>query len=914
MNGVRIITGILLLLFAGCQLTAPVAQRLDEPDPFRLATLPPLTADPPAQNFGSPGSIFGAPIRTHEIPAEPVIADVAHEGVEEEDFAFEWEEEVSLVTVAKQEELLSSNQWVKNVALISLLDTGKKLNVSATSLEERKRLEELKLLNMSPSEQAKRSSRQFDYVDGSASDWRWMHRGVDQLSALPTEQWEDAVVFLRDRKYRDNKYQTLRANAAILLGRDGNPKVGTALLQLVQHESIPQNIRCAAIEVLGRMPTITASDLIPLLDHVKEREVETTDRKTGEKIRQPQPGNVDVWEELLIAIAEKVDPWEHACFLEPFHATTFDIRLKTAKIWRRQSLQKQTLERPAGELPEKFLEIAKRETNPTMRIEIIKTLGAWRAPDLFRYLEQDLKNPRSAEVRNAAMLALADAGCQEAIPTVKDQTKESNPASRAAAAEALRKLGAFEEVFKLANDPSPLVLVEVAHALSERCTRQTVTFAQSFLSQNNAKVQGATVEAIGSWSIEESGPLLLQAAKSFHSDVRRRATAMLAEHGVSYSNFDPDERPERQTQQHEELVQVFRETVGVDPHLESNGKERVVKNDPAIRQVSAVMPEDHALTVVRDCLDDWLDRGLPAEERQLVQRRLIAQGSRLMSLVDHLLLVEKRSIPESLDRVFAEVEPMFKEIEGLKSNDPAMRRRAAAELERTVASPSKLAAKRMIDIAAQQTDLSVLHSLLVALHHDPDSASQLARTLLQSPSPAIRKLACEALGEFGGSEDVALLRESLRDSSRVVVKGALQGMDALLAEAENAGDSSVMEALMALLLGNDPGLQTDAAATLHRLGRREGTDALRRQAASSDYRIKTYAANTIAGLSDPVFTEILLGFLDDGNATVKNAALKGLPRVAGKDFGSTGLTPNSGVAQTQQQIDRWKAWGRERRE
>jgi len=918
MDGIKKITGILLLLFAGCQLTAPVAQRLDEPEPFRFASFSQVPASPAPLV----GSIFGTPVRTSTVPEELAVSEVDPHlpevpEVPEEDYLeeilFELEEKATILSIARQEELLSPNQWVKNMALINMLDTGRKPSASSISPEERQRQEQRGRLNLSRDELAKRSNQRLDYVDGSASDWRWMHRGVDQLYAMPTEHRENTVVFLRDKKYRDgNQYETLRANAAILLGREGDPSVRKYLLGLVQSESIPQNIRCAAIEVLGRMPIITAADLLPLLDNVKDREIEMTDRKTGEKTWQRQPGNTDVWEELLMAIAEKMEPWEHVCFLEPFHASAIDIRLKTAKIWRRASLEK----RPTGELPEKFLEIAKqRDTSPEIRVELIKTLGAWRLPELFQYLEPDLQSRQMAEVRHAAMLALAGAGCQEAIPIIKDQTKESNPATRAVAAEALRKLGAYDEVFKLANDAHYLVCIEVAGAFSERCTRQTATLAQSYLSNTNAKVQLATVEALRSWSIEESGPLFLQAAKSFHPDVRRRATAMLAEHGVSYSGFDPADRPERQTEQYDELVQVFHESVGVDPRIESAGKERLARSDSAIRQVSAMVPEDYALTEVRRCLDDWSDH----EQRPLIQRRLTAHGRRLMPLVDHLLTAENRKIPESLDRVFAEVEPGFREIENLKSADANTRRRAAAELAKSgvIDPPSKVAAQRMLDAATQQTtDVIVLHSLFAALQNDPDSASQLARSLMHSPSPMVRKLACEALGEFGGSDDVALMREALRDPSREVVREALRGIDALLTETANASDSSVVEALLAMLLGNgnDPTLQTDAAATLHRLGRVEGTEALRRFAASPDYRIKTYAAKQISELNDPVFTPILLSFLDDGNATVKSAALKGLPRVAGQDIGRIGLNTHSDISQTQQQIDRWKAWGRDRRE
>ena len=905
----RIIGISLLLLFGGCVTTPPVVPQLsEETDPFRFALAPnPFT--PPKQ---SQKHFFGdVPFHTEEISADPVepIKYEASEEPPEEKFQFE-PEVLPIITIAEQEVLLLQNQWVQNVNLISMLDTGRRPAPSKISPEERKRQDEIRLINMSPEERARRQSLQYDYVDGSVSDWRWMHRGVDQLSVTPTEQRESADIFLLDKKYRsDPKYRMLRANAAILLGRDGHADVAIFLLPLVRDAKTPKEIRCAAVEVLGHMPAITADDLIPLLDTVKERTIETTDRRTGESRQQQDLGMIDIWAELLMAIAEKIDPWEHVCFLEPFYASSSSIRFETAKIWRRKSLQKQP---PSGTLPERFFEIARREHNSQVRVELIRTLGAWQVPNLFSILESDMNHP-TVDVRNAAMQALADARCQEAVPIIKNQLKDSNSGTRVAAVSALRKLGILDEVFKLVDDTDCRVQVEVAQALAERRTPQTEAVAKSYLS-GRAEIQLATVEAISGWSLDASGPLLLMGAKSSFTNVRRRATEILAQRGISYPDFDPEDRPTNQTAQYDELVHIFRELVGVDPILEWGNKELSKSNNSSIRQVSAIAPGDFALTEVRRCLDDWQDKRLPQNERELIQRRLTAHGQRLMPLIDHFLTIENRSIPETLDRVFAEVEPMFAEIEKLKSGDLPTQQRAARELAQlgTINSPPKIAARRIIDLAARQSDPQVLTSLLTALKNtDPEWVRQLARPLLRSESATVRRMACEMLAQFGNNEDVVLLQETLRDSSREVVREALKGMDTLLTK-EETNDPSVFEALQAILLHSDRGLQTDAAATLHRLGQPEGMDALRRLAASHDPGVKLYVAKTISAQADPAFVPLLLRFLDDNNGSVKTEALKGLPRAVGEDIGRAGMNPHSDISQTQQQIDRWKAWAQER--
>jgi HEAT repeat protein len=566
-------------------------------------------------------------------------------------------------------------------------------------------------------------------------------------------------------------------------------------------------------------------------------------------------------------------------------------------------------------LPEQFLEIAKRESNPNVRVEIIKTLGSWQVPDLFTLLENDLQH-RQAEVRNAAMLALADARHQEAIPMMRDRLRDAIGANRAAAASALRKLGVFEEVLKLVEDTDPQVRVEVARTFSERCTPQIAGFARSYIADRNQKVQLETIEAINGWSIEEAGPLLLMAAKSFHLEVRYRATEMLAQRGISSPDFNPEARPENQTEQYQELVQIFRESVGMEPMLDGNTNERSAENRSAIRQVSAITPDDATLAEVRRCLDDWSDRTQSPEQRHLIHRRLTAHGHRLMPMIDHLVITEKRTIPSSLDQVFAEIEPMFREIERLKSNDLSTRRRAAIELDRlgSVASPPQLAAKRMIDLAAREDDSIVLRSLLNALKNaDPDSVCQLARPLLQSESAEVRRLSCEMLKQFGSSEDVPLLHDMLHDSSRAVVREALLAIDALL-ERDDAIDSSVLGTLKSMLISSDPMLQIDIAATLHRLGHSEGTDALRRLAVSNDHHIRTQIARTVSNLNDRAFVSLLLRYLEDSNATVRSEALKGLPKLAGQDIGRSGPFQSSDTSPTQQQIDRWKSWGKEWRE
>ncbi|MDR0521185.1 MAG: HEAT repeat domain-containing protein [Planctomycetaceae bacterium] len=325
MTGKRWVCFLIMLLmplfFGGCSLLTISAVRLpfDESDPFLAAAnrenVPPV-----------PETILSAANEEKISPAQ------------EEDETLLEPEHAHQMTEAEQAELLSQNQWVKNLAMINYLDSGRKPAADRQrQTADRQRQDEINTLNMSAKEQAKKKNQRFEYADGSASEWRWMHRGVDKLCAVPPEHRVSPEVFLRSSKYKGEKHRILRANAAILMGRDGDDSVTKYLKQLVKNEAAEVRLRCAAAEVLGQMENTSVEDLIPLIDSVKERDMEVRHPKTGEITRQHFPGVTDIWSELLIAAAKKTDPWNHSCFLEPLTASSSEIRYEAAKIWRRYS-------------------------------------------------------------------------------------------------------------------------------------------------------------------------------------------------------------------------------------------------------------------------------------------------------------------------------------------------------------------------------------------------------------------------------------------------------------------------------------------------------------------------------------------------------------------------------------------------
>jgi HEAT repeat protein len=450
------------------------------------------------------------------------------------------------------------------------------------------------------------------------------------------------------------------------------------------------------------------------------------------------------------------------------------------------------------------------------------------------------------------MSALADSDCQEAVPAIRNKLHDTAGVNRAAAVAALRKLGCIDEVLKQSKDEDQRVRCEVAKALAEKCNSQTAILAKKYIEDRYEHVQAATIAAVTGWNIEESGQVFLAAAKSPYQKIRCRATALLAKHGVEYEPFNPEDTPKNQAANYQELSQIFQDIVGVTGELTP-------------------------VTVQRDS--------------ETVQ-------------VPH--------VAETAARSSTSLAPLITKLE---TGTVQEQRQAVTELAKqcSVEPPAKNDTQRILDIIVRQSDPAILTTLLSTLQDaDPVLVGQAARNMLQAEQPEIRRLSCELLKKFGTSDDLMLLDGTLRDPSKAVVRGALQAVDTLLPKAEAASKTAVTGTLKKMLYQNDPMLQTDVAVTLHRLGSNEGTEAIRRLAAAKDNRVKCYVAKSIAGLQDERFVPILLGYLDDGNGSVRNEALKALPILTGKDIASDAGSHTAEVSQTQRQVSLWKTWAASR--
>ncbi|MDR1964908.1 MAG: HEAT repeat domain-containing protein, partial [Planctomycetaceae bacterium] len=656
--------------------------------------------------------------------------------------------------------------------------------------------------------------------------------------------------------------------------------------------------------------------LIPLIGQFKEREVETKNAQTGVAVRNIEPGIPVLWLELLIALAGRLEPWEHPCFLEPFSARQFEMRLQTAKLWRQHSPPKKRNGTTVGgwdyRLPEAYLEYVRQETNPTIRAEMIRTLGLWKEPEIWALIHSDLNG--ETIVRHAAMTALAEAGCREAVPVLKQKLHDSVAANRARAVESLRKLGCLEDVFQMVNDQDSAVRVEAAKAFAERCSPQTVMLARRMLNDYYEKVRQTTLNAIADWRIEESGLLLLDAAKSQHVSTRQQSLEILAKHGIAVRELNPLDLPKNQTEQHEKLVQCFHEVIGSSEFRSQN-------HPPTDQLRPLIHPNDPILADVRHCLDDWQRPNRLREERETIRTRLRGLSDRLLPVFNYLYETERRKIPESFDSILAETEPVFEWIVQLKSENMNEKRQAASELARwsSVQNMDKLTLRRIADQVGRQTDSRVLSLLFeVVKKNDSELAKQLAATFLESESPELRRLACETFEELGDGHDLPRLIELLHDPNRNVFRSSLRAAAAIFDRTDSDDfeeeRTEVVNRLKNRQLQNDIRLWIEAAGVLYRLGDPVGEETFRRLSLSSEPRIRSDVAETISELGGEVFIPILIGFLDDRNGSVRQAALNGLPKLAGEEIEilDFGQSYSKEISVTQQKIARWKKWASHR--
>lgn len=263
------------------------------------------------------------------------------------------------------------------------------------------------------------------------------------------------------------------------------------------------------------------------------------------------------------------------------------------------------------------------------------------------------------------------------------------------------------------------------------------------------------------------------------------------------------------------------------------------------------------------------------------------------------------ALPEAVDRdVLPDCAPVFRALDGLVSEDVAVRRSAARELA-TLAQLhpiGRLAAARLASVALVETDQLVWESVLDAIANDPgEPASRLACAAIRHPSPEVRRRACDHLARHRAfdPDHATLLLDALQDENPSVVRAAVRALAA-------PGRIDDTAPIQRLLLATDELVRLEAATALCRLGDPSGPAALERLSYSANHTVRREVARGMGEIGDPSLAPSLVRLLDDRH-DVRTAALEALPKVVGHDVAD----PSSGSPPSfAQRVEAWKRWHR----
>ena len=165
----------------------------------------------------------------------------------------------------------------------------------------------------------------------------------------------------------------------------------------------------------------------------------------------------------------------------------------------------------------------------------------------------------------------------------------------------------------------------------------------------------------------------------------------------------------------------------------------------------------------------------------------------------------------------------------------------------------------------------------------------LEEMLLESDSPAVRKRACELLGEIATTEEMdaieTLVSVAVTDESGAVKAAAVDGLDEIGAEAveqllveitgkkiDQGADWAVAKRFAKALSSEIPELRMAAAAALGKLGDESGINSLKSALSDTDPRVRQRVCTALGEINHPSAVPALIDRLGDPNGQVRHEA------------------------------------------
>ncbi len=719
-------------------------------------------------------------------------------------------------------------------------------------------------------------------IETPISKWRWYHGGIEEWMRLGDGERPEANRFLGAEE------MVLACNASIVLARQGDASGREVLLEGVQSPSLSLKMRNATVEALGLLQETAVEDLSEFFKKFNSH----PDRDTPDRRAVPS-----LEEEILLALAEHQKPYENEVFKLALGSRSPEIRWMATRIWQQHPPEAE--EDGTGGKPTLPEEIVRGHADADARIRaaVMKTLGAWRPPEALRYFKIGLRD-RMMEVKEAAILGLGEYGGKEAIETLRRLCDDSNAAVRAATVRALTEVGEYDLVYRMSDDQDADVRAMVARALRYRVDRKTENLFRELVEDSSPQVQIEAVRAVAHWPVVRGGPLLLEAMAMPTLMTRKVAAERLARQWPGAERFPYDAFASQREEELEAIKDAFHREV-LSGNLPLPGGQKSDMPESAV----AVTPE--RLSEVKQWIRRMVDPANPESRRE--DARLLLARMEQEELMATLRRASEQGYPipgEVFSEVLCEKDSLFVSIEELASDELRTRRQAARRLgeatDREAFHP--IAVDRIYQHCIDETDELTLASVLEALEGHPyESVAQLAGMASGHPSPSVRKRASRLLVMFSDDTSTDRLIALLEDPSVSVIEEAIRSLG-------RRGRLDDREPLKRMLLHSQNSIVVEAATALCRLGDPSGFETMRHFVHSENDMLKLKAIRAIGDVGKPEQVPLLMTMLEE-NGSIRSASLESLEKIVGKDFhrGHNGLPLG-----TQEQVEHWKKWYREK--
>jgi len=710
---------------------------------------------------------------------------------------------------------------------------------------------------------------------------RWRHPTLEELLDQPADVRPQFAQWLND----DNA--VVATNAAIAAARhaaqEGNANSGpTRPAPSVESSAIIDQLAAAVrrpkLKLATRRSAAEALSL-PKTDAAAEVLIDLLEQYGWNRHREGAEYQPELHAELLASLARSFEV-EAATQLEAaIGSPSAEVRLAAIENW------------PEAHPVSDILWSLHRDGDPQVRSAVL-TLAGQRPGEVPAEIIERLWQDRDLDVRLAAIQAVAASDGSNATQRLAGLLEDSSTKVRAAAAAALTKLGALPEIRTAMADESWEVRREIARRL-EPIDGATIPIAAKLILDSNRQVAMAMKERAAKWPMPAAGQVLLAGCQSSMFSVRQESVEQLAQ------RFEPARGLLNTTTpaQRDALLADLREQLDISAPADTS-KSRSMEAENDSPQVSTA-----ELQQIEELLRLLSQATLEPEQQKRALSRLVRFGPALPDSILQIHQEKKLPVPPVvIEKALPQVDPVFAQIEQLRSPDVQPRRDAARELREDSdrGQLHALALQRIADLSVTESDATVLRELMHAFRSDArPAAARFHKACLGDPQADIRRRACEYFVRHPSKDAAEALTRSLLDESQEVVVAALQG----LGEVESLTSTL---AVVRLLASRDVAIRLAAASVLASHGHAAGFDSLQRLAQHRDPEVRRQAAEAMGATGQRRFTAVLIGMLDD-RLGVKQAAVKALSSLAGRDIGGGNRQPRPDLAT---QIARWKSWYR----